>query len=146
MSKADMALFYTCSLIEFMGRQTLRRRHEVVDALGEDVERIYHYQDVFHCEPIAKVADDFIVRAGLRNGDFDNVSACRYTVPGYWEIGAVFERLIEDCFPAGQALTGLREVHHSWMADQLMNFNTDLYYQPRDYLAECYRAGSILIA
>ena len=26
----------------------------------------------------------------------DNVAACRYTVPDYWTIGEVYERLIED--------------------------------------------------
>ena len=59
--KNNSALFYTCSLIEFIGRQQKLPRCEVVRALGEKaIARIYAYADVFHCEPIEKTADDFI--------------------------------------------------------------------------------------
>lgn len=58
---SNSALFYTCSLIEFLGRSTKNSRTDILNYLGEaDVERIYKYADVFHCEPIEKVADDFI--------------------------------------------------------------------------------------
>ena len=60
----DNALFFTCSLIEYIGRLTKNKRKDIIDYLGEDVNRIYKYADVFHCEPIEKVADDFILRNG----------------------------------------------------------------------------------
>ena len=57
------ALFYTCSLIEYIGRDKKLRRDEVVDALGEDtVRRIYRYADVLHCEPTPEA---FTVRMEL---------------------------------------------------------------------------------
>ena len=57
----DNNLFFTCSLIEFMGRQRKLRRADVVSGLGDKaINRIYNYADVFHCEPIAKVADETI--------------------------------------------------------------------------------------
>lgn len=34
MQKNDNDLFYTCSLIEYIGRQTKNRRVDVVDKLG----------------------------------------------------------------------------------------------------------------
>ena len=94
----DTALFYTCSLIEYIGRITKNERAYVIRQLGKDLERIYKYQDVFHCEPIEKVADDFIQRDDIKMGKFDNVSTCKYSVPDYWDIGDVFSRLVEDCF------------------------------------------------
>ena len=39
----------------------------------------------------------------------------------------------------------IAEVFSSWMADKILDFNSDLYYQPREYLAECYKAGEILV-
>ena len=55
------SLFYVCSLIEFIGRERKLRREDVIAVLGaETLSRIYRYADTFHCEPIAKVADDFI--------------------------------------------------------------------------------------
>ena len=95
--KNNSALFYTCSLIEYIGRERKLKRSEVVHALGESaIRRIYRYADVFHCEPIEKTADDFISNLNILEGDFDNVASCRYTVPDYWTIGEVYERLIED--------------------------------------------------
>ena len=41
-TKNNSKLFYTCSLIEFVGRKMKRTRREVVDFFGNDVlERIY---------------------------------------------------------------------------------------------------------
>ena len=140
-------LFYVCSLVEYIGRERRLRRSEVVAGLGrETLRRIYRHADVFHCEPIAKVAADFIGLRSLPEGDFDNVAACRYTVPGYWDIGAVHARLIEDVADGADPVAKLVEVYSSWMSDALSRFNSDLYYQPRAYLAECYRAGTILVA
>ena len=140
-------LFYVCSLIEYIGRERKLRRADVVAGLGEDtIRRIYRYAGTFHCEQIAKVADDFIALRALPTGDFDNVGSCRYTVPSYWDIGAVYARLIEDVTNGDDPVPTLLEVYASWMSDALSRFNSDLFYQSRGYIAECYRAGEILVA
>ena len=146
MQKNNNALFYTCSLIEYIARETKNRRNTVVESLGDDLERIYNYQDVFHCEPIAKVADDFITRNNITVGDYDIISKCRYEIPDYWDIGEVFERLIEDSYTDEKdVFKGIREVYDSWITDEILNFNSDLYYQPRDYLALCYKENKIML-
>lgn len=145
MDKNNSSLFYTCSLVEFISRQTKNNRKDVISFLGEDLERIYNYEDVFHCEPIEKVADDFINRNNIPNGEFDNISTCRYSIPDYWEIGEVFERLIEDNYKENDVFLGIREVYSSWLADKILNFNSDLYYQSREYLCECYKRGEIIV-
>ena len=87
-TKNNNALFFTCSLIEYIGRRIKRTRREVTDYLGKDrLKRIYEYADVFHCEPIEKTADEFIEETQMAEGSFDNVKECRYTVPGYWISG-----------------------------------------------------------
>ena len=46
--KNNNHLFFTCSLIEYIGRKVKRTRKQVVDFLGEErIERIYEYADVF---------------------------------------------------------------------------------------------------
>lgn len=51
--KNNNALFYTCSLIEYIGRTTKQSRSAVVKYLGANtIKRIYKYADVFHCDPI----------------------------------------------------------------------------------------------
>lgn len=143
---SDNNLFYTCSLIEYIGRITKNKRGDLIGFLGDDVRRIYSHADVFHCEPIEKVADDFIERNSIEQGQYDNVGIARYEVPGYWDVGKVFERLIEDVSNDQDRVDGIKKVYSSWLADRILNFNSDLYYQPRTYLAECYRTGKVIDA
>ena len=144
--KNNSALFYTCSLIEFIGREQKIKRSELVRSLGEKaIRRIYRYADVFHCEPIEKTADDFIMNLDIPKGTFDNVASCRYDVPDYWTIGEVYERLIEDISGDNMEhiIDRLMEVYTSWLSDAISNYNTDFYYQSREYIFECYREGKI---
>lgn len=144
--KNNSDLFYTCSLIEYIGRERKLKRSEVVQHLGnKTIQRIYNYADVFHCEPIAKTADDFITNLNIPEGDFDNVSACRYTVPDYWTIGKVYSRLIEDVSgdDGEHIIDRLIEVYTSWIDSAISNYNTDFYYQSREYIRVCYEEGQI---
>ena len=135
----DNALFYTCSLIEYIGRKKCRTRDDVVDKLGaERLNRIYRDSDVLHCEPIDKISDEYTHIAGIRKGKFDNISVCRYAVPDYWDIGDVYSRLITDVGD-GDVIKSLIDVYHSKLSEEIQHFNSALYYQSRDYLAECYR-------
>ena len=38
----------------------------------------------------------------------------------------------------------LQEVYASWIDGSISDYNSDFYYQPRDYIRECYREGKIL--
>lgn len=141
----DNSLFYTCSLIEFIGREQKIERREVVDQLGQEtIEHIFDYADVLHCEPIKKVANEYIEKCNIVPGQYDNVSDCKYTVPSYWDIGKVYSRLISDLFEEQEYVKGLWQVYHSWISDLLSDYNTDFYYQSRGYIAECYRQNKVL--
>lgn len=150
--KNNNDLFYTCSLIEYIGREKKQKRSSVIAALGENnLKQIYSYADVFHCEPIANTADEFVGICGIEEGSFDNVSACEYEVPDYWTIGEVYARLIEDSLPndvlpseADVIVSKLIEVYSSWIDDAIQDYNTDFFYQPREYITACYEEGSVL--
>lgn len=142
--KWDSALMFTCSLIEYIGRERKLRRGDVVRAMGRaNVERVYRHADVLHSEPIEHVADEYVKLAGIPEGTFDNVAECRYDVPDYWAIGEVYERLVEDV-SSDAPVDGILAVYTSWLDDSISDYNTDFYYQPRDYLRECYLAGEVL--
>ena len=140
------ALFFTCALIECIGRETRQTRKQVVSYLGEDIERIYKYADVFHCEPVVKVAWDFIERDAIPAGAYDVKERARYAVPSVWEMGDVFSRIVQDCYEEDRLTEGIRAVFSSPIAEAILNFNSDLYYQPREYLAACYRENWIIAA
>ena len=144
--KNNSNLFYTCSLIEFIGRKQKQKRKDVVHFLGkETIKRIYRYADIFHCEPIEKTADDFIQMCGIPVGDYDNVDKARYAVPDYWTIGEVYERLIEDISEdeADAVISTIISVYNSWISDAISNYNTDFYYQSREYIFQCYVEGEV---
>ncbi len=149
MNKNFNDLFFLCSLIEFIGRQQKLKRAEVVTLIGnEKLQHIYDYADVFHCEPIIKVANDFIEMYKIKTGNFDNVAACKYKVPSYWDIGKVYARLIKDIAEnfseRDKIIKTLYEIYNSWISDSISNFNSDFFYQPHDYIKECYIAGVVL--
>lgn len=89
------------------------------------------------------MADEYEQQYLPSSGEYDNVKDCRYTVPDYWTIGKVFSRLVEDV-DDGNIVKTLNSVYTSWIADEISNYNSDLYYQPRDYLRECYLAGKVI--
>ncbi len=144
MLKNDNDLFFTCSLIEFIGRERKQKRVDIVNALGEDcIKRIYQNADILHCEPIEKTADVYINMFGIKEGNFDNVKLCEYEVPDYWAIGDVYARLIEDI--CGEDIVkAIFSVYSSFISNSISNYNTDFYYQARDYIYECFKAGEIL--
>lgn len=134
----DNALFYTCSLIEYIGRKKCRDRAAVVKKIGKkNLSRIYRDADVLHCEPIDKISDECIKLANIYKGNFDNISSCRYTVPDYWDIGDVYSRLILDV-NNDDIIETLINVYESKLSKGILNFNSALYYQPRDLLRETY--------
>jgi len=144
MMKNDSDLFFTCSLIEYIGRQCKLQRKQVTEYLGKEyLKRIYKYAGTLHCEPIEKVADDYIGMRKIPVGDFDNVKACKYEVPDYWTIGEVYGRLIEDT-GGDDIIEILVEVYNSWISDAISNFNSDFYYQSREYIYECYQQGKLV--
>lgn len=133
-------------MIEYIGRQQKQSRSVVVKYLGKDIiKRIYNYADVFHCEPIEKTADEFITRCKIPMDSFDNVAKCRYEVPDYWTIGEVYERLIEDIAgdDTDNIIDCIMDVYSSWIDGVISNYNTDFYYQSREYIFECYKEGKI---
>lgn len=144
MATYDNNLYYLCSLIEYIGRKTKNKRYNVVVKIGSDgLKSIYNYADVYHCEPIEAVADEMIRTYKINTSDFDNINNCLYTIPSYWQIGKVYERLIEDV-SNGDVIKTLKNVYASKQSDAISDYNSAVYYQPRSYQKACYEANDIL--
>lgn len=137
-------LRYTCSLIEYIGRKTNNTRQTVVEALGEKyLKHILNHADVFHCEQIDEVADRFIEACNIKQGDFDNIKSCKYDVPSYWDIGAVYGRLVES-IAIDDVVAKLIEIYNSWITKYIDNYNMAVYYMTPEYLRISYEEGRLL--
>jgi len=140
-------LFFVCSLIDYIGRKTKNYRSTVVNALGrQELQHIYDYADVYHCENIDKVSDELIEKHQINEGHFDNVADARYSVPSHWDIGKVYQRLILDTVQATgkDIIDTLMAVYNSWINRKIDNYNSSMYYESPSYLFESYKAGEVL--
>ncbi|MGN0263767.1 MAG: hypothetical protein ACI4DX_05180 [Oliverpabstia sp.] len=139
-------LFFTCSLIEFISRKTKNRRVDVVNALGKSsIEKIYDLADVYHSDNIETVSDYFIDKANIKKGSFDNVTAARYAVPSYWDIGKVYKRLILGISREKQipVIDALIEAYHSFVSEKIDDYNSSFYYDAPQNILNAFIYGEI---
>ena len=140
-------LFFLCSLIEYIGRKTKNYRSTVVNALGKkELQHIYDYADVYHCENIDKVTDELVEKHHIEEGYFDNVSTAHYAIPSHCDIGKVYQRLILDVAQStdSNVIDTLIVVYNSWITRNIDNYNSSMYYENPSYLFESYKAGMVL--
>ena len=140
-------LFFTCSLIDYIARKTKNTRATVVEKLGrERLEKIYDLADVYHCDNIDRVSDDFIQEAGITTGTFDNVGECRYAIPTHWDIVKVYKRLIKQVAANEQidVIDALMKVYRSFISPKIDDYNSSVYYENPSYIYECYRENKML--
>ena len=142
--KNNSALFYTCSLIEFIGRRQKLRRSELVTLMGSSaIGRIYRYADVFHCERIEEVADRYIEDFNISVGTYNKVIEAKDNYPSYWDLGKIYMRLIRDV-TKGDLIKTMIEVYNSWIVEYIENYNIAFYYMSPAYISACYREEKIL--
>lgn len=143
----DNNLFYTCSLIDYIARKTKNTRSDVVNKLGKEMlEKIYDLADVYHCDNVERVSDDFIEEAGIERGNYDNVGQCRYSIPSYWDIGKVYKRLVKQVSENDNigVIDALVKVYNSFISSKIDDYNSSVYYENPSYIYECYRENQIL--
>lgn len=69
---------------------------------------------------------------------------CKYTIPGFQDIGGLYSILIEDCAKPGEEVEELMKIFTSFISDEISDFRTDVYYQNPSYLECSYKAGYLL--
>lgn len=146
-STKDNDLFFTCALIDYIARMTKNRRKDVVNALNKkNISKIYELADVYHSDNIDRVSEDFIKKAEIVTGTFDNVKECHYSIPSHWDIGKVYKRLIKAVaeYEKIDVIDALIEVYNSFLSDKIDDYNSSMYYENPSYLLECYLEKKVI--
>ena len=144
--RGENDLFFTCSLIEYIGRRTKNKRSAVANALGRArIEKIYNLADVYHSDNLDSVCDAFIASSKIPTGNFDNVSAARFAVPSHWDIGKVYKRLVlgiarEKKMPIADAVM---EAYNSFVSDKIDDYNSSFYYDAPQNILNTYLEGKV---
>ena len=145
-NKKENDLFFTCSLIDYIGRKTKNKRSAVVDALGKaSVQKIYDLADVYHSDNIDTVSDSFIQSSSIPYGSFDNIAGARYAVPSHWDIGKVYKRLITGIAREKEipVIDALFEAYHSFVSDKIDDYNSSFYYDAPQNILNAFLYGVI---
>ena len=129
-SKKDNDLFYTCSLIDYIARKTKNTRADIVNDIGKkSLENIYDLADIYHCDNIDSVSEEFIEKCNIQDGKFDNVGECKYAIPTYWDIGKVYKRLIKKVSEneGVPVIDALIKVYNSFISEKIDDYNFNSY-------------------
>ena len=140
-------LFYTCGLIDYIARKTKNTRSDVVNKLGKErLKKIYDLADVYHCDNLDRVSDDFIEEAQIEDGEYDNVGCCRYSIPSHWDIGKVYKRLIKQVSENENinVIDALMKVYNSFISPKIDDYNSSVYYENPSYIYQCYKENKML--
>ena len=143
-SKHDNDLFFVCSLIEYVARQTKNTKADVVAAIGKKkLLKILELADVYHSENIAKLSEELIREYNIKPGYFDNLSNCLYSVPTHWDIGKVYKRLLRkiEKETGADVIDLLPDVFNSPIAKKIDDYNSSMYYESPEYIYESYKQG-----
>ncbi|MCI5935100.1 MAG: hypothetical protein MRZ65_06255 [Lachnospiraceae bacterium] len=119
----------------------------MVNKLGKErLEKIYDLADVYHCDNLDRVSEDFIKEMGIKNGEYDNVGCCRYRIPSHWDIGKVYKRLIKKVYENENidVIDALMKVYNSFISSKIDDYNSSVYYENPSYIYECYRENQML--
>jgi len=144
MSKEMNDLFFVCSMIEKVSRESKQKQSYVVNKIGkEKINRLYRYADVFHCENPDKISYELIENNNIEIGTYDKISRCKYKIPTYWEIGEIYARLIINVNKE-DIIDTLFEVYNSWIEEIMDNYNSSFYYESPEYHLACYEDGNVL--
>ena len=110
------------------------------------------YADLNHCLPFERVSDELIADCGIKNGDYDTITNCKYSIPTATSIGRVYSTLIESEMGRSDApivtvadmLAPFRKVFSSFIIDEISDFANGVYFENPSYQWESYKAGRLL--
>lgn len=146
MKKFDDDLFYVCTMIEYVARTTHNKTRDVVAKITDNA--LFHEikaASVNHCLSFEQVCDEWIEKYNIQNGDFDNVSACKYSIPSETAIGRVYQTLISSiCNSEDDLAVDVRRVFNSFISDEISDFNSSAYYSNPDYIKCSFEEGRLL--
>lgn len=133
-------VYYTASLIEYVGRKTKNHRSVIVRNLEiEGIQLLLDAAPENHCLPMEQVADELIEDYEIQNGSFDSVGECKYAVPSETRIGKIYARLVINISKSEEEYAEkLFEVFTSSLSDAVSDFNSSLFFAPADEIAFYY--------
>lgn len=139
------SVFYFCSMVEYVGRITKNHRSYIIKQMKEDnIKHELEVASVNHSLPFEQVSDEWIEKYNIKEGSYDSINDCNYSIPSYTSIGKVYTNLIFDIYEENDLVPTIQKVFNSFIIDEITDFNSSVYYSNPDYIKQSYLAGKIL--
>ena len=108
-------LFYVCSMIEFVARETHNKVKDVVGKMtDEDLVHQLRTAGVNHCLSFEQVCDEWIEEYGITKGIEDNSSRNKYEKASVTTVGREYQELILDVMECREnVIEAIRKVYDS---------------------------------
>ena len=117
----------------------------IVQALGESgIKKQLKDASMNHCLSFEQVSDEVIEYYHIKNGTFDKITNCKYSIPSVTAIGKLYSRIIIDCALPGKEIIELMRLFESFISDKISDFKTGIYYENLSYLECSYQEGFLL--
>ena len=111
----------------------------------EDLLHQLKAASVNHCLSYEQVCDEWIEEYQIAEGNFDNITTCKYSVPTVTSIGRVYQTLILKVMEQDvNVIEAIKNVYNSFISEEISNFNSNIYYSNPDYIKCSYEAGELL--
>ena len=144
-NKSKDDIFYVCTLIEYIARETRNHRKDIIAYFDkDDLSRQLRLAEVNHSLSFEQVSDELIEEYNISNGNFDTVAECKYTVPSITSIGRVYQMLVLAVCKDDNVEQAMIDVFSSFISDEISDFNSNVYYSNPDYLRCSYLNGMML--
>ena len=76
--KRKDAIFYVCTMIEYVARVTNNRRRDIIKKLSKkNIEHQLRAAEVNHCLSYEQVSDEWIEQYEITTGDFNSINECK---------------------------------------------------------------------
>ena len=108
-------LFYVCSMIEFVARETHNKVKDVVGKMtDEDLVHQLRTAGVNHCLSFEQVCDEWIEEYRITKGIADNSSRNKYEKESVTTVGREYQKLILDVMECREnVIEAIRKVYGS---------------------------------
>lgn len=144
-SQESNDLYFTCSLIEFIGRKTSNKRTYVTEKMGIDgLTWVYENAQVLHCENMNAVCDEVVNDYKIEVGTYVHTTG---KLPRVFGLGRTYSYLIKNLIDLEDREALIKktyEVMTSWLVDEITYFESSLYTENPSYIKACYLANEIL--
>ena len=101
----------------------------------EDLVHQLRTAGVNHCLSFEQVCDEWIEEYQITEGNFDNITTCKYSVPAVTSIGRVYQTLILNVMGLyANVVEAIKTVYNSFISDEISDFNSNVFYSNPDYI------------